>query len=181
MNTFKELIKELKKFYVVRKKESNALDKYRLSNSYQRIAPYLDLEFESLGKFKTILNEATKKVYNVDGLLLSDKQIIELEYKKVKEAYDAKKLIIGEYIGYSIENIEYDKLNMAEYYFAQLKQLKKIDDDEKEKTLDNIKLILTQISILLGVENGLYYETFVCFTNILGIKNILETSNDMSA
>lgn len=176
MEDFKAIITTLKKLYVTFNKDTKGIDNHMLSSSYKRIAPYLDLN--SLEELKRVLNEATNKVYTVDGLLLSDEQIVELEYKKIKDAYDTKIIMTNKDISYESDDIENQKLILAEYYLGLLKLFGELDKDKQKEHMDNIKLILARISILLGVENGLYYETFLLFTELLGFKNILDAPKD---
>lgn len=165
-------ITTLKKLYVTFNKDVKGIDKYMLSNSYKRIVPYLELE--SLERIKVGLNEAKNKVYTIDGVLLSDEEIVELEYEKLKKTYELKTIMNSSDINNSFDNIENDKLTVVEYYFDQLKLFAELSEDKKKEQINNIKLILARISILLGIENGLYYETFLIFTELLGLKNILD-------
>ena len=173
MEDFDKIITTLKRLYIDFSKDAKDIDKHVLSNAFKRIAPYLELK--SLEEIKKALNEATNKIYTVNGVLLSDEQIIEVEYQKVKAEYEKKSAII---LNTNSDNIENQKLILVEYYFNQIKVFTELDKDKQKEHMGNIKLILTRISILLGIENGLYYETFLIFTECLGLKNILNNQDD---
>lgn len=186
MEEFKKEIEILKeKFrFIHNNKETEGLDKYMLFNAYSRVNGYFNLNFESADDFKKILLDAQRKAYTLDKKTLTNEEIIVLEYKRAKDEYERKNLINKNKDKKDIENIEYQKLVLVEYYFSQINIFKELDKEIQEEHLDTIKLLIIKIHILLGIENGLYYETFQYLAkelNCLDIINISSNKNFMAS
>jgi hypothetical protein len=173
MEDFKKIIKEFKRTFSEVYKTAEGLDKYMLFEAYSSIKNFLELDFRTSEDLKNIFIESERKVYTTKQKALTDKEIIAFEYDKIIREYETKKNLIDQN---DDMNIEKQKLKLVEYYLSKIRIFKGLETKVQNEHLGALKSLIAQIAILLGIKNGLYYETFLFLAGQLGYSDDLEQS-----
>ena len=163
------------KFYNLIDK-TNDLNRFILITSYKAITNFIALnkQLEYKGTLPELLKKYESEAYVSKGKTLTDKQIIKLELKRIKQEYE-KQTIQNRYNKINMyddinndSNSEFKRsiLILVEYYLSQLKIFKEVESLSQEN-INFLKKKIAYIEILLNMKNGLYYETFLCFIDEL--------------
>ena len=152
---------------------TNEFNKTILTNLYTAVSSFISLSQQPT--FDSTLIDLLKK-YEAEAYVtkngpLTDKEIIKLELKRIREEY-LRQIQQNENNVSTIANLSDDisteteasHLILVEYYLDQLKIFKEIPPSAlTQENITFIKMRIAYIEALLKMKNGLYYETYLNF------------------